>query len=170
MRETDGSATVAPPQVSGKFLTFFLDCEEYGVEILKVSEIIGLLPITHVPGIPPFARGVVNLRGRVIPIIDLRLKFGMEAVGATEETCIIVVRLDRLTIGLLVDRVSEVLEIRGEDVDPAPSFGVASAQAYLLGIAKCAGGVKLLLDIERVLTEVDSLSLDRLAHGQTGPD
>ncbi|MFW6331180.1 MAG: chemotaxis protein CheW [Gemmatimonadota bacterium] len=158
----NGSAAVADPrQISGKFLTFFLAEEEYGVEILKVSEIIGLMPITRIPNAPAAARGVVNLRGKVIPIMDLRLKFGMEAVEATDETCIVVVQLDGVKIGLVVDRVSEVMDIRGEEVDPAPSFGGAATE-HLLGIAKSEDGVKLLLDIERVLAEAEVAGLGRM--------
>jgi purine-binding chemotaxis protein CheW len=148
--------------VAGKFLTFFLAEEEYGVEILKVSEIIGLLPVTRIPGAPASARGVVNLRGKVIPIIDLRLRFGMETVEPTDETCIIVVQFAQMKIGLVVDRVSEVMDIRGEDVDPAPSFGSAVANEFLLGIAKSDGSVKLLLDIERVLAETEVAVLEEL--------
>ena len=119
-------------RAGGKFLTFFLAEEEYGLEILKVKEIIGLLPVTSVLRTPPFIRGVVNLRGKVIPVVDLRSKFGMEAIEETDETCIIVVEVQGLQMGIVVDRVSEVLDIAGQDIEPPPSFAqTASAVAEL---------------------------------------
>ena len=109
--------------VGGKFLTFFLAGEEYGIEILKVHEIIGMMAITTVPRTPKFIRGVINLRGKVIPIVDLRLKFGMESRDQTAETCIIVVNVEGLKIGIVVDQVSEVLNIDGSEIEAAPAFG-----------------------------------------------
>ncbi len=148
----------------GKFLSFFLAGEEYGLEILKVHEIISMLPITRVPRTPPFVRGVVNLRGKVIPIMDLRLKFGMDAGGA--ESCIIVVQLRGVQIGIVVDRVSEVLNISASDIEPPPSFGADVQTEYLLGLAKGQDRVRLLLDIERALSssEVEVL---RITAGET---
>ncbi|HYD51000.1 MAG TPA: chemotaxis protein CheW [Gemmatimonadaceae bacterium] len=141
----------------GKFLTFLLAGEEYGVEILKVHEIMGMLPVTRVPRTPEYVRGVINLRGKVIPIIDLRRKFGMAA--GTDETCIIVVQVRGLSIGIAVDQVNEVLNIATGDIEPPPSFGTEVDTAFLLGMAKAEGRVRLLLDIERVLTtsEIDQL-------------
>lgn len=143
----------------GKFLTFFLANEEYGIEILKVQEIIGMLSITAVPRTPSFVRGVVNLRGKVIPIIDLRLKFGMPAAEQTEETCIIVVQARGIEMGIVVDRVSEVLDIAADAIDEAPSFGAEVDTEYLLGIAKAEGQVRLLLDIDEVLSNQDVVAL-----------
>ncbi|MBM3224902.1 MAG: chemotaxis protein CheW, partial [Candidatus Tectomicrobia bacterium] len=109
MRQPQGNAgAVASPQRGGKFLTFFLAHEEYGIEILKVQEIIGMMSVTPVPRTPAFVQGVINLRGKVIPIIDLRLKFGMPAMEQTEETCIIVVQARGMEMGIVVDKVSEV--------------------------------------------------------------
>jgi purine-binding chemotaxis protein CheW len=136
---------------SGKFLTFFLAGEEYGIEILKVHEIIGILPITRVPQTSLFLRGVINLRGKVIPILDARLKFGMPAVEATNETCIIVVHLRGVEVGVIVDRVSEVVDIPEGDIDPAPSFGAGFNAEYILGIGKTQDRVKILLNIDRIL-------------------
>lgn len=136
----------------GKFLTFSLGGEEYGLEILKVQEIIGFMPITSVPKTPVYVRGIINLRGKVIPIVDLRTKFGMEAAENTEETCIIVVQANGNEMGIIVDRVSEVLHIRDEEIDEAPSMGTDVETGYLLGIGKCEGSVRLLLDIDRVLS------------------
>lgn len=139
-------------EAGGKFLTFFLAGEEYGIEILKVREIIGLMPITRVPNAPPTVCGVINLRGKVIPVMELRLAFGLETVEATEQTCIIVVQAAGTEFGIVVDRVSEVANVAGGDVEAAPSFGASVNTDYLLGIAKAAGRVKLLLDIDRVLS------------------
>jgi purine-binding chemotaxis protein CheW len=139
----------------GKFLTFFLRGEEYGLEILKVQEIIGMMGVTPVPRTPEFVCGVINLRGKVIPIVDLRLKFGMERAEQTEETCIIVVQANGVQIGIVVDKVSEVLNIAGKDIEDAPSFGTEVNTDYILGIGKSESRIKLLLDIDRVLIRED---------------
>jgi purine-binding chemotaxis protein CheW len=149
---------------AGKYLAFFLADEEYGVEILKVHEIIGMLPITRVPRTPAYVRGVINLRGKVIPIIDLRDRFGMSRDGAIE-TCIIVVQVHGIQLGVVVDRVSEVLSIRAEDIESTPSFGVDVNTEYLLGLAKGEGRVRLLLDIERVLTTTELASVTAATAG-----
>ena len=140
---------------SGKYLTFVLAEEFYGLEILKVREIIGLMPITAVPRMPNFMKGVINLRGKVIPVIDLRLKFEMPEADHTEETCIIVVRVGEVEIGVLVDRVSEVLNIGGADIEDAPSFGTQVNTDFILGMGKAGNRVTILLDIARVLTQGD---------------
>jgi len=142
----------ARSSLGGKYLTFFLRGEEYGLEILKVQEIIGMMDITPVPRTPDFIRGVINLRGKVIPIVDLRLKFGMEPAAQSEQTCIIVVQAQGVQMGIVVDQVSEVLDIDSEDIEDAPSFGADVNSDYILGIGKSEGRVKLLLDIDRVLT------------------
>ena len=146
-------------EIGGKFLTFFLEDEEYGIEILKVQEIIGMMSVTPVPCTPSFVRGVINLRGQVIPIIDLRLKFGMPTIAQTEETCIIVVRAQGVEMGIVVDKVSEVLDIATEEIDPVPSFGATVDTAYILGIGKAAGNVKLLLHIDKVLSTDEVVDL-----------
>lgn len=140
----------------GKYLTFTLGGEDYGIGILKVKEIIGILPITTVPQTPIYMKGVINLRGKVIPIVDLRLKFGMPEAEHTDKTCIIVVEIakeDRtVMIGALVDSVSEVLNIKGGDIEDSPNFGSRLNTDYILGMAKINSGVKILLDIDKVLT------------------
>jgi purine-binding chemotaxis protein CheW len=145
----------------GKYLTFTLAEEEYGIGILKIKEIIGMMPITSVPRTPEFVKGVINLRGKVIPVIDLRLRFGMEELEYTERTCIIVVEIESQTgtilIGIVVDAVSEVLNIKGEDMEDTPTFGAKLNTQYILGMAKMEGGVKILLDIDQVLN-TDELS------------
>jgi len=145
----------------GKYLSFFLDQEEYGIEILRVREIIGLMAITSVPRTPRYIRGVINLRGKVIPIIDLRLKFDMPEVEATDETCIIVVQSGDDSVGTVVDKVSEVLDIPEEDIVDAPSLGADVNTDYILGIGKAEDRVKLLLDIDKVLAAVDTINLGR---------
>lgn len=141
---------------SEKYLTFNLAGEQYGLEILKVKEIIGLMDITRVPRIPDFVRGVINLRGKVIPVIDLRKKFDMESTEDTEQTCIIVVDIiqDNLSLqmGIIVDSVSEVLDIQDDTIEETPTFGTAVRTNFIKGIAKTKGGVKILLNIEEVLT------------------
>jgi purine-binding chemotaxis protein CheW len=141
----------------GKYLTFSLGREEYGIGILKIREIIGMMPVTSVPQAPRYVKGVVNLRGKVVPILDLRLRFGMEEAAHTEMTCIIVVEIEvggenRVAVGIVVDSVSEVLNIKGEDIEDSPVFGNVSVNtSYILGMAKINGGVKILLDIDRIL-------------------
>ncbi|MDR0307232.1 MAG: chemotaxis protein CheW [Chitinispirillales bacterium] len=142
--------------LAGKYLTFKLLKEEYGLEILKVREIIGMMAITSLPRTPLFVRGVINLRGKVIPVIDLRRKFEMEDTEDTDQTCIIVVDVGSkngiIQIGILVDSVSEVLDILGEDIEEAPTFGTNIDTAFILGMAKAKGSVKILLNIEKVLS------------------
>ncbi len=151
----------------GKYLTFSLADEEYGIGILKIREIIGMLPITSVPQTPPFVKGVINLRGKVIPVLDLRLRFGMEANEYNERTCIIVVEIKgpagAVQIGIVVDAVSEVLNIKAEDIEETPTFGVKLNTEYILGMAKMEGGVKILLDIDQVLSADEIAALKKAA-------
>ena len=140
----------------GKYLTFALGNEEYGLQILKVREIIGFMEITAVPRLPQHVRGVINLRGQVISVVDLRSKFGMPTRERTEQTCIIVVQTTtagrRLNVGLIVDRVSEVLNIAEDKIEDAPSFGEGDVDAkFILGMGKIGRAVKILLDIDCVL-------------------
>jgi purine-binding chemotaxis protein CheW len=149
--------------LAGKYLTFGLAEEEYGIRIRKIKEIIGMMPITCVPQTPGHIKGVINLRGKVIPVIDLRLRFGMEEALYTERTCIIVVEVSAsagtIQMGLVVDAVSEVLNIREEDTQRPPDFGTSLKTDYILGMAKIEGGVKILLDIDRVLYDENAASL-----------
>jgi purine-binding chemotaxis protein CheW len=139
------------PSRGGKFLTFFLGHEEYGIEILRVQEIIGMMPITRVPRTAPHVRGVINLRGKVVQVLDLRARFGMEPTEQSEATCIIVVAAGSSEMGVIVDRVSEVLHIVGDDIEDAPAMGSEAGAQFLLGIGKTADRVRLLLDVDRVL-------------------
>ncbi len=151
----------------GKFLTFLMANEKYGLEILKVREIIGMMDVTSVPTTPAFIRGVINLRGKVIPVVDLRLKFGMRAKEDTERTCIIVVHLvhtaQEMIMGIIVDEVSEVLDIAQDQIDPPPSFGVNFRSDFILGMGKVDQKVMTMLDIDRVLTEQELICVENSA-------
>lgn len=157
LAEATDQAEKAMVDREGKYLTFALAKEEYGIGILKIKEIIGIMPITAVPQTPEFVKGVINLRGKVIPALDLRQRFWMEAVDYTERTCIIVVEIPGeagiFPIGVVIDSVSEVLNIKAEEVEDAPTFGTKLDTDYILGMAKMEEGVKILLDIDQVLSE-----------------
>jgi purine-binding chemotaxis protein CheW len=140
----------------GKFLTFALGSEEYGIPIQKVKEIIGIMDITNIPRTPQFIKGVINLRGRIIPVMDLRLKFGFEEKAYNQRTCIIVVEINiadsKRMMGIVVDTVSEVVNIQSGEIEPPPQYGTHADNEFLIGMGKVKGKVILLLDIERVLT------------------
>ena len=153
----------ASQSAEGKYLSFALGNEEYGLEILKVREIIGYIDVTAVPKTPEHVRGVINLRGQVIPVIDLRVKFGMEKIATDDETCIIVVEIhldDRqVNTGIVVDRVQEVLDIASEQIEEAPRFGTSVDTSFILGMGKIGSSVKILLDIDAVLGNENLASL-----------
>ncbi len=140
----------------GKYLTFALGSEEYGLEILKVREIIGYMDITAVPQTQSYVKGLINLRGQVIPVIDLRSKFCMETAEITEQTCIIVVEATQCghnrSTGIIVDRVQEVLDIDAENIEEAPEFDSSVRIDFILGIGKIGESIKILLDIDKVLS------------------
>lgn len=166
-RETT-EGTMSPASREGKYLTFELDAEEYGLEILKVKEIIGIMNITSVPQTPDYVKGVINLRGKVIPVIDLRLKFTMNPLEYSERTCIIIVDIagtsgKKVMVGIVVDSVSEVLNIKGDEIEDTPSFGSRLSTEYIMGMAKVKGGVKVLLDIDQVLNAEELNILDKAA-------
>ena len=143
----------------GKYLTFNLGKEEFGIEILKVIEIIGLMKITTVPRTPEFVRGIINLRGTIHPVINLRLKFGMESIEDTEETCIIVVEIEKgeeiEQIGVVVDAVKEVLDVPGNCIEPAPELGQNVNTKFIMGMAKIKNEVKILLNVQKIFAETD---------------
>lgn len=143
-------------QRAGKYLTFQIANEEFGIRVLKVREIMGIQDITAVPQTPGHVKGVINLRGKVIPVVDLRLKFGLDAAEYTQRTCIIVAQVQgeagQILMGVIVDGVSEVLNLAGSDIEDTPDFGEHVSTEYLLGMAKVKGKVKILLDIDRVLS------------------
>ena len=167
LAKTMDQAVKAISDKEGKYLTFTLANEEYGISILKIREIIGMMPITSVPRTPEFVKGVINLRGKVIPVMDLRLKFGMDAIDYTDRTCIIVVEIlsqaGTVQIGTVVDSVSEVLNVGGNDIEETPSFGTKLDTEYILGMAKMEGGVKILLDIDKVLNDEEIAALEKAA-------
>lgn len=144
-------------QLAGKYLTFSLASEAYGIPVLKVREIITMLHITMVPQMPPYVKGVINLRGKVIPVIDLRAKLGLPEAAITDNTCIVVVQIamgggEVKHIGLIVDAVEEVANVGAEDIEPAPDFGFSIQVEYILGMAKIKNVVKSLLDIDKVIS------------------
>lgn len=168
---------VNPDENENKFLSFFLGNEEYGVEILRVREIIGLIDITPLPQMPDYVKGVINLRGKIIPVIELRAKFSLDAKAYTEETCVIVVEVtegddDRFHMGVIVDNVNEVIDIPRSNIDPAPRFGGAMNTSYILGMGKVKNKVLTLLDIDKVMSQSDLVGLSQAGRQQdsTGTD
>jgi purine-binding chemotaxis protein CheW len=153
---------------AGKYLIFRLGSEEFGTRVIKVREIMGIQDVTPVPHTPVFVKGVINLRGKVIPVIDLRLKFGLPSAEYTSRTCIIVVRTqlgeDQLMMGIVVDEVAEVLNLVASDIEDTPDFGPGVETPYLLGMAKVKDKVKILLDIDQVLNSQELLGLNSLMH------
>lgn len=139
-----------------KYLTFMLENELYGISILKVKEIIGVLPITHIPKMPSFVKGIINLRGKVIPVIDLRLRFGFDSVEQNDRTCIIVIEMDtengKQLTGAIVDQVWEVMDVLGENIEQVPTYGENNNQEFISGIGKVKGKVLMLIDTDKVLS------------------
>ncbi len=148
--------------IEGTFLTFALSNEEYGIEILRVREIIGLMDITTVPQTPDYMKGVINLRGKVIPVIDLRLKFSMQEEIHTQETCVIVVEVNNTSIGIIVDSVSEVLDIKSGKIEETPSFGQGIDTNFIMGLGKVKEQIIILLDIESVLSSNELEMVEQL--------
>ncbi|MDY6903950.1 MAG: chemotaxis protein CheW [Thermodesulfobacteriota bacterium] len=151
----------------GKYLTFALAGETYGINIMKIKEIIGMMPVRSLPQTPEYLKGVVNLRGRVIPVMDLRLRFNMGAVAYDDRTCIIIVEIAAASgafiVGLVVDSVSEVLSIKADAIETTPDFGTRLDTDYIRGMAKSDGDVKILLNIDHVLTENDFSKMEQAA-------
>jgi purine-binding chemotaxis protein CheW len=155
-KETVVHETGIAEKLAGKYLTFRLADEEYGLEILKVQEIIQMQAVTRVPRTPEYVRGVINLRGKVIPVVDLRKKFDLDSCEDTDKTCIIVVQIlsheSVVTMGIIIDEVKEVLDIKAENIEETPSFGASIDTEFILGIGKIGSSVKILLDIDKVLS------------------
>ena len=144
-----------------KFLMFRLSEEEYGIDITRITAIEELPQITSIPDLPSFVKGVINLRGKVIPAVDLRLRFGMEEREYDDRTCIIIVSVDGSTIGLIVDIVSEVHEINSDDIGPPPSFDNASGnEQYILGLAKKGKSVRIILDVSKIIKNVRNITFN----------
>jgi purine-binding chemotaxis protein CheW len=167
-----GEAQNIGQQLAGKYMTFKLASEEYGLAILRVREIIGLMDITRVPRTKEFIRGVINLRGKVIPVVDLRMKFNMPATDSTDQTVIIVVQWvvnnHATTMGILVDEVLEVLNIAAEQIEPPPELYSRDGETdFILGIGKADKRVICLLDIEQVLSKDETMHLRAIEANQT---
>lgn len=145
--------------LSSRYLTFHLGEEDYGIEIRYVTEIVGIQKITEVPDMPEFVMGVINLRGQVIPVIDVRLRFNMPLRNYDERTCVIVVNIDDSVVGLIVDTVQEVREIRPENVSPVPKLGRSEKARYILGMGKVGDEVIILLDVGKLLREEEIAAL-----------
>ncbi|HRI89180.1 MAG TPA: chemotaxis protein CheW [Candidatus Hydrogenedentes bacterium] len=164
--EQNNDGEIVAADLAGQYLTFLLDREIYGIDILKVQEIVGLLPVTKVPRTPAHVHGVINLRGNVVPVIQLRAKFGMQSQEDTRKTCIVVVQVagasKGIAIGIIVDEVSEVLSIANDQLAPAPEFGSSVDAVFILGIGKVGDRDIVLLDIDRVLSWGD-LTMTRQA-------
>jgi len=160
-KQFQNNETVLTTDVQGKYLTFKLNSEEYGLEVLRVKEIIGIMKITTIPQTPSYVKGVINLRGKVIPVIDLRLKLGMNETDYNRNTCIIVVDINEngsnVHVGFIVDSVSEVINIVREDYEPAPKFGFNINSDFIIGMVKSQDKVRTLLNIEKILKD-DSIS------------
>jgi purine-binding chemotaxis protein CheW len=163
LNKTENNNPEIGEQLAGKYLTFLLGKEEFAIEILKVNQIIRLQEITAIPRMPAFVRGVINLRGSIIPIVDLRRKFSMSDQGDTEKSCIVVIHLEqggkKVNMGVVIDEVREVLEIPAGDIEETPEFGAGIDTAFIMGIAKTGKTVKMMLDISRVLTTSEVMAL-----------
>jgi len=155
-RVTGGKGSDVALRLAGKYLTFRVAEEEYGLEILKVQEIIQMQAVTKVPRTPEYVRGVINLRGKVIPVVDLRRKFGIAEAKDTEKTCIIVVQIANassvVVMGIIIDEVKEVLDIKAEHIEETPSFGSSIDTDFIMGMGKIGNSVKILLDIDKVMS------------------
>ena len=166
MQATMAAESPGVKRRNGKYLVFHLGVEEFGVQVLKVREIMGIQEITSVPQTAEFVRGVINLRGKVIPVIDLRRKFMLESAEYTARTCIVVLQVrhenESILMGVIVDGVSEVLTIQESEIEDTPDFGDEMKLPYILGMAKVKGRVKILLDIDQVLTNSEVRGLHSL--------
>ncbi len=142
--------TAQTAKTFSRFLTFYIDDEQYGLDISRIKEIIALMNITHIPKTPDFVKGVINLRGSIIPVIDIRLKFGMEAKEETVETAIVIYEIDGVSIGFIVDRVEDVISINTDHISDAPDFGTSIDTTFISGIAEVDEGVIMILDLKNI--------------------
>ncbi len=150
-----------------KFLTFFIGSEQYAIPIKHVSEIIGMLKITPVPQMPVYFKGVINLRGKVIPVMDIRLRFGLSAKDYDERTCVIVVNFDNLIVGFVVDTVSEVLDITPDKIEHSQHMTVNTADHFIKGMGKVGDSIKMIVDINALLkTDTETLLKENKMEGK----
>lgn len=138
---------------TSRFLTFFIDKEQYGLDISRIKEIIALMNITDIPKTPDFVKGVINLRGSIIPVIDIRLKFGMQEKDETVETAIVIYEIDNISIGFIVDRVDDVFSIDTDSISAAPDFGTSIDTTFISGIAEIENGIIMLLDLKNIFED-----------------
>lgn len=157
----EGMETVEDTQ-RGKFLTFLLGKEVYAVEIRFVIEIIGIQPITEVPELPEYVKGIINLRGKIIPVMDVRLRFKKEPKEYNDRTCIIVVEVESILLGLIVDNISEVISIPDEEIVPPPEINKGAESKYIKGIGKVGSNVKLILDCEKLMSDKDVEAISQI--------
>jgi purine-binding chemotaxis protein CheW len=166
VKQSDEPTVDSTKELAGKYLLFKVGDEEYGLQILKVQEIIRMQKVTTVPKTPEFVRGIINLRERVIPIIELRLKFGMEAIEDTDKTCIVVVQVKTgdtaVVMGIIIDDVREVRDILKEEIDKPPSFGTADSAEFIMGIGKLNNRVIMLLDSDMVLSQDEVINISTI--------
>ncbi len=168
--KTMDQAVKAMTEREGKYLTFSLDKEEYGISILKIKEIIGMMPITTVPQTPEFVKGVINLRGKVIPVVDLRKRFGVTVADQTQESRIVVVDISGEDIGVMVDAVNEVMRLAGDAISPASELITTEDSYYLQGIAKLGDKLLILLDLDKVLSKEERAALVQAKETATGAE
>ncbi len=166
IEEGGNTQSKTPEDLAGKYLTFFLNEEQYAFEILRVREINGLMPVTSLPSSPDFVDGVINLRGKVIPVVDLRTKFDMPRAEADDETCIIVVDVDDVEVGVVVDRVSEVQDFDAAQIEPPPALGQDVETTVILGMGKTDERATILLNIAQILSRGDMKDIQALADGE----
>jgi purine-binding chemotaxis protein CheW len=145
----------------GRFLVFALGKESFGIEINYVTEIIGIQPVTSIPDAPSYVKGIINLRGKIIPVIDMRIKFHKETMEYNDRTCVIVVDISNISVGLIVDIVSEVISISDDNIEPPPNFSAGIQNRYIKGIGKIGNEVKLLLDCKKILTDDEMSALTK---------
>jgi purine-binding chemotaxis protein CheW len=157
----EGTIETEEDTQKGKYLTFLLDKEVYAIEIKYVTEIIGIQPITQVPELPVYVKGIINLRGKVIPVMDVRLRFKKTPVEYNDRTCIIVIEVQDIILGLIVDNVSEVLSILDDNIVPPPDMNRGSGNKYIKAIGKVNNDVKLILDCEKLMKEKDIEALSQ---------
>lgn len=155
MPEINAETSATEDAQKGKYLTFLLGNEVYAIEINYVTEIVGIQPITEVPELPAYIKGIINLRGRIIPVMDVRLRFGKPPVDYNDRTCIIVINIEDISIGLIVDNVSEVLSISDENIVPPPEINKNTESRCIKAIGKAENDVKLILDCNKLLTVED---------------
>lgn len=164
MSETLGTIIEQEDTQQGKYLTFRLGKEAFGIEIMYVTEIIGIQPISEVPEVPNYVKGIINLRGKIIPVIDVRLKFKKEPMDYNDRTCIIVIEIQDISLGLIVDNVSEVMDISDENIVSPPKFKIGYQNRYIKSIGKTGENIKLILDCEKLLMDDELEEVEKVAH------